>query len=270
VADDHHHQHHGGAGPGWRGRLFSRDALTAVGQSFRHDVGTLWKEITLGFLLSGFIAQLPNSFFSALFLRDAPALPKLLENALVGPLVAAASFVCSVGNVPLAAVLWSGGIGFGGVIAFIFADLVVLPIVAIYRKYYGTSFALRIVALMLLVMVIAALIVDGLFSAAGLIPHARPTRSDIFGSIRLDYKLITNVVGAVVFAALFALSARRGVRDPVCGMRVRTAEGPTAQHAGRAFHFCSNSCREQFLGDPARYAAPPRAPSEARVAAHWH
>src|SRR5205085_12181060 len=118
---------------------------------------------------------LPNSFFSALFVTHAPAGLKLLENVLVGPLVAVLSFVCSVGNVPLAAVLWSGGIGFAGVVAFIFADLLVLPIVWIYRKYYGTAFTVRIVALMLVTIVLAALVVDGLFSATAL--PIRPART---------------------------------------------------------------------------------------------
>ena len=105
-------------------------------------------------------------------------------------MIAVLSFVCSVGNVPLAAVLWSGGISFAGVLAFMFADLIVLPIISIYRKYYGTAFTVRITALMFVTMVIAALIVDGAFSALGLIPtgRARP-RADIFGSIQLDYKL---------------------------------------------------------------------------------
>jgi uncharacterized membrane protein YraQ (UPF0718 family) len=131
------------------------------------------------------------------------------------------SFVCSVGNVPLAAVLWSGGISFGGVLAFLFADLIVLPILAIYRKYYGTKFTLRISGLMFTTMVIAALIVDGIFSAIGLIPTGpRPTRADIFSSIHVDYKLALNVLGIVIFAALFWLTARRGATDPVCGMEV--------------------------------------------------
>ena len=102
---------------------------------------------------------------------------------IVGPIIAVLSFVCSVGNVPLAAVLWSGGISFAGVLAFLFADLIVLPIIAIYRKYYGTALPLRIVALMFVTMVVAALIVDGLFSVAGLIPTGpRPSR----GHLRLD------------------------------------------------------------------------------------
>ena len=130
----------------------------------------LWKEITIGFLLAGFVAQLGNGFFEYLFIRHAPAPLPAIENVLVGPVIAVLSFVCSVGNVPLAAVLWSGGICFAGVLAFLFADLIVLPILAIYRKYYGTAFALRITALMFVTMVIAALIVDGIFSALGLRP----------------------------------------------------------------------------------------------------
>ncbi len=123
----------------------------------------LYKEIAVGFLLAGFIGLLGDDFFNVLFLTDGPGWLTAIENVLVGPLIAVLSFVCSVGNIPLAAVLWSGGISFAGVMAFIFADLIVLPIVAIYRKYYGWAFTLRIVALMLVAMVIAALAVDGLF-----------------------------------------------------------------------------------------------------------
>ncbi len=146
---------------------------------------------------------------------------------IVGPIIAVLSFVCSVGNVPLAAVLWSGGISFAGVLAFLFADLIVLPIIAIYRKYYGTRFALRIVALMFVTMVIAALIVDGLFSALGLIPTGpRPSRGDIFGTIEVDYKLFLNLLGVVDLRCdCFWLTARRGVTDPMCGMKVDTRQG---------------------------------------------
>src|ERR671920_2535265 len=96
---------------------------------------------------------------------DAPAGVRTIENVVVGPLIAVLSFVCSVGNVPLAAVLWAGGISFAGVMAFLFADLVVLPIVLIYRKYYVTAFTVRICALMLAAMIVAALAIDGLFGA---------------------------------------------------------------------------------------------------------
>jgi uncharacterized membrane protein YraQ (UPF0718 family) len=124
--------------------------------------------------------------------------------------IAVLSFVCSVGNVPLAAVLWSGGIGFSGVLAFLFADLIVLPIVAIYIKYYGRPFALRIVALMLVTMVLAALVVTGLFELLGLVPTGpRPSRAGIFGGVNVDYKLALNVVGTIIFGAMFWLTAQR-------------------------------------------------------------
>jgi uncharacterized membrane protein YraQ (UPF0718 family) len=195
----------------WRQRITSAEAWGDVGANFRGDWLMLWKEIALGFLLAGFIGLLGDDFFNFLFVTDAPPLVRTVENVLVGPLIAILSFVCSIGNVPLAAVLWSGGISFAGVIAFIFADLIVLPIVLAYRKYYGTAFALRITALMFVTIVIAALLVDGLFGLAGLIPTGpRPTREDVFGSIELDYKLVLNLLGTVVFAGLIWLSRRGG------------------------------------------------------------
>jgi YHS domain-containing protein len=122
----------------------------------------------------------------------------------------------------------------------------VLPIIAIYRKYYGRAFALRITALMFVTMVIAALVVDGLFSLFGLIPHGRPTRGDIFASIGIDYKLFTNALGLVVFAALFYLTARRGATDPVCGMKVDRKKAYVSEHDGRSVYFCSEHCKATF------------------------
>jgi uncharacterized protein len=211
------HQHHTAAAEEqrltWRARLTSLDAWTDVAHNFRSDWTMLWKEISLGFLLAGFIGLLGDDFFNGLFVTDAPGAPRTLENVLVGPLIAVASFVCSIGNVPLAAVLWSGGISFAGVLAFIFADLIVLPIVLAYRKYYGLGFALRITALMLVTMVLAALLVDLAFGALDLIPTGpRPSREDVFGSIELEDKLALNVVGLLTFAALVALTLRPGAR----------------------------------------------------------
>ena len=168
----------------------------------------LYREIAAGFLLAGYVGLLGQNVFNKLFVTSAPEPWRLLENVIAGPVVAVLSFVCSVGNVPLAAVLWSGGIGFGGVIAFVFADLIVLPIVLAYRKYYGSRYATRIVALMFVTIVIAALIVDGFFDAAGLIPQTRPTRADVFGEVKVDYTLVLNVLAAIMFASLLALSSR--------------------------------------------------------------
>ena len=216
AQEGHVHETEASSAP-WRERLVSRAAWVDVAGNFRSDWMMLWKEISIGFLLAGFIGLLGNDFFNTLFIQDAPPLIRTLENVIVGPIIAVLSFVCSVGNVPLAAVLWSGGISFAGVMAFIFADLIVIPIVLAYRKYYGLSFALRITALMLLTMILAALIVDGLFSAADLIPTGpRPTRDDIFGSVQLDYKLVLNVLGLVIFSALWWLSRGRTDSHHAC------------------------------------------------------
>ena len=209
----HHHDHGAGAQMTICRRLTSASAWSEVAHNFRSDWSMLWKEITIGLLLAGFVGQLPNSFFNALFITHAAGGVKLIENAIVGPIIAILSFVCSVGNVPLAAVLWSGGISFAGVIAFIFADLIVLPIVQIYRKYYGDAYAARIVALMFVTIVIAALIVDGLFSGVGLIPHVRPTRADVFSSVAVNYKLFTNILGLCIFGALFRLTMRGRIQE---------------------------------------------------------
>jgi uncharacterized membrane protein YraQ (UPF0718 family)/YHS domain-containing protein len=261
------HQHHAaGEQMNWRERFTSASAWSDVAHNFRGDWQMLWKEITIGFLLAGFIGLLGDDFFNGLFVQDAPGAVRTIENVVAGPLIAVLSFVCSIGNVPLAAVLWSGGISFAGVMGFIFADLIVLPIVVAYRKYYGTSFALRITALMLVTMVIAALIIDGLFDLLGLIPSGpRPSRGDIFGTIGVDYKLFLNVLGLVVFAVLFYLTARRGVTDPVCGMKVDRATATRREFGGQLFYFCSQDCLDAFEANPERFTAPSRG-AEARLA----
>jgi uncharacterized protein len=256
-AADTGHQHHSAASRmSLRERVRSAAAWSDVAHNFRGDWQMLWKEIGIGFLLAGFVGLLPMDTFNTLFVTDAPPAVQTVQNVVVGPLIAVLSFVCSVGNVPLAAVLWSGGISFAGVMAFIFADLIVLPIVAIYRKYYGTAFALRITALMLLTMIAAALAVDGLFSVAGLVPTERPSADDVFGAISLDYKLVLNVLALGVFAALIALTRRRGATDPVCGMTVDRAKAVTLEENGRTVYFCSEHCRHAYTsGDRAREAA---------------
>jgi uncharacterized membrane protein YraQ (UPF0718 family) len=236
AGEGHDHDHdHGGAGTPlpFRAAIRSADSWREVAANFRMDWSMLWKEIALGFLLAGFIGLLGDDFFNVLFITDAPPFLQTLENVIVGPLIAVLSFVCSVGNVPLAAVLWSGGIGFGGVVAFLFADLIVLPIVLAYRKYYGAAFALRITALMFVTIVIAALIVDGLFGLVGLVPTGpRPSRTDVFGSVGLNYKLVLNVIATAIFLALFWLS-RGGSASAHCEHH---GGGSHADHAGHDHH----------------------------------
>jgi uncharacterized membrane protein YraQ (UPF0718 family)/YHS domain-containing protein len=257
-ADTGHQHHMAGETMSWRERLTSASGWSDVAHNFRGDWQMLWKEISIGFLLAGFIAQFGDGFFDSLFLRSAPQPIPTIENVIVGPLIAVISFVCSVGNVPLAAVLWSGGISFAGVLAFLFADLIVLPLLAIYRKYYGWPFTLRITALMFVTMVVASLLVDGLFSGIGAIPSGpRPTRADIFGSIHVDYKLFLNILGLVIFALLLRLTARRGATDPVCGMKVDRAKAVTKSIGGETFYFCSHHCLHAFEADSRTTAVAP-------------
>jgi uncharacterized protein len=220
VESGHVHGH-GSTDLPLRERLRSLDAWTDVAGNFRADWAMLWKEITIGFFLAGFIGLLGDDFFNGLFITDGPSWLRTIENVLIAPIIAVLSFVCSIGNVPLAAVLWSGGLTFAGVVAFIFADLIVLPIVLAYRKYYGWAFAWRITVMMYLVMVVAALVVDGLFGLAGIIPTHHPSRADVFGSVQVDYKLFLNVLGLGIFGALFWLTRRRA----------HHAHAPHAEHA---------------------------------------
>src|SRR5205814_3081538 len=150
-------------------RLTSKDGLTATSHYFVMDWLAVWKDIAVGLLIAGALAAwVPSDFWKEFFLVSHPIAAKIW-GPIVGPLVAVLSFVCSVGNIPLAAVLWNGGISFGGVIAFIYADLIVLPIIDIYRKYYGWKMAGIIVGVFYVAMALAALLIEFLFELLGLI-----------------------------------------------------------------------------------------------------
>jgi uncharacterized membrane protein YraQ (UPF0718 family)/YHS domain-containing protein len=250
-AVDTGHQHESASGS----RVLSLDSWSDVAQNFRGDWGMLWKEIIGGFLIAGFIALLPKAFFNDLFLTGTGGAPQLIENVLVGPLVAVLSFVCSVGNVPLAAVLWGGGISFAGVIAFIYADLIIVPLVLVYGRYYGWRLTAVIVGLMFGATVAAALAVDGIFSAAGLVPEKRPSIESITErGIAWNYTTVLNIVFTFVAAALFGLTLRGAARDPVCGMSVDHGKALSAEHHGRRYFFCGPGCRSKFEAEPDRYA----------------
>ena len=166
-----------GTGPVWR-RVTSPDGFTSVSHIFVMEWAAVLRDIVIGLLIAGAIgAWVPESFWQSFFLIDHPVLSKMW-GPLIGPVVAMASFVCSIGNVPLAAVLWNGGISFGGVIAFIFADLLIVPILVIYRKYYGGRMALFLLATFYLASVVAGYVVEIIFGVLGLIPSRaqRPNR----------------------------------------------------------------------------------------------
>ena len=179
----------------------------AMADSFLMDWQMLWKEIAIGFLIAGYLmALVPMHAWQVFFLQGGPIWLRQLENALVGPLVAIGSFVCSVGNIPLASVLWSGGISFGGVIAFIYADLLIIPLVLIYRKYYGGKAAAYITGIFYTSMVGAGLLVDWLFTVFGLVPTGpRPPPVMEQAHFSWNYTTWLDLAAVVVFIAMWIL-----------------------------------------------------------------
>ena len=182
-------------------RLFSRDGLTSTSQYFVMDWAAVLRDIVIGLLIAGaFAAWVPTSWLKTVFLADDPTLAFVL-GPLIGPLIAVVSFVCSVGNVPLAAVLWNGGISFGGVMSFIFADLIIIPILLIYRRYYGTRAMLLIAGVFYLAMAAAGYIIELLFTPLGLIPHQRHA-AVLESTISWNYTTWLNIVFLAIAAAL--------------------------------------------------------------------
>jgi hypothetical protein len=190
-------------------RLFSARGFTAVSHLFVMDWAAVWIDIALGFLIAGALAAwVPESFWQTFFLTSNPTLARI-EGPLVGPLVAIISFVCSVGNVPLAAVLWRGGISFGGVVSFIFADLIVLPILDIYRRYYGGRVALYLLGTFYLTMAAAGYVVEILFGALGIIPTDRSVAA-IGEGPTWNYTSILNIVFLAIAVVLIVRFLRTG------------------------------------------------------------
>ena len=190
-------------------RVISNDGFTATSHYFVMDWAAVWKDIAVGVLIAGALAAwVPPDFWKEFFLVSHPVAAKFW-GPLVGPIVAALSFVCSVGNIPLAAVLWNGGISFGGVIAFIYADLLVLPIIDIYRKYYGWKMAGLIVGVLYVAMALAALLIEFLFELLGLIPSQRSAQI-VETSISFNYTTVLNIIFLAVAALLVVRFFRTG------------------------------------------------------------
>ena len=252
-------------------RLFSRRAFTAISHAFYMDLNGLYVDLGLGFLIAGALAAwVPNSWWQAFFLTNHPTLNEFW-GPLVGPIISMLSFVCSVGNVPLAVVLWNGGISFGGVISFIFADLIILPILNIYRKYYGGRTALYLFLVSYGAMALAGFLIGGAFQLLGLAPtnhHAtvfetRPAWN-YTSFLDIGFLVLMAVMGwrFVTTGGLEMLRAHAhrpqaeatAVQDPVCGMSV---DPDGAEHRsfqkGETYYFCSSGCKETFDMDPGKY-----------------
>jgi uncharacterized membrane protein YraQ (UPF0718 family) len=182
-------------------RITSDEGRTAISHYFVMDWASIWMDIVGGLLIAGALAAwVPQEFWQGFFLTDHPLLAKFW-GPLIGPLVAVVAFVCSVGNIPLAAVLWNNGISFGGVIAFIFADLIVLPILDIYRKYYGLRMTGFLTATFYVAMAAAAFIVEAAFGALGLIPEERKAQV-VEAAVTWNYTTWLNIIFLILAALL--------------------------------------------------------------------
>ena len=204
------------AGTVWQ-KLALRQTWIAVAQSFVMDWSMLWRDIALGFLIAGALAVfVPDRAWHTVFVQGASPWVMVPANALLGPLVAVVSFVCSIGNVPMAAVLWGAGVSFGGVLAFLYADLIVLPLLDVYRRYYGWRMAAYIAAVFYATMVVAALIMDLAFNALGWVPTRRPNLRAEMVHFSINYTFWLNLVFGALALWLFLLSRRAPAQHAHC------------------------------------------------------
>jgi hypothetical protein len=216
------HDHAAGTLPGetWRERLRDPNALPTIAAAFAMDWRMLWKDLAIGFLVAGMLAAfVPAGVWQSLFLAHEHGALSFVAAALIGPAVAVLTFVCSIGNVPLAAALWAGGVPFAGVLAFLYADLIVLPLVDAYRRYFGWRMALTIAAILYVSMVVAALVVGGGFLLAGLTPPPSAGSGIAMTGFAFDYTFWLNLVALGLGAFLFVKS--RGAVDH-CHHRARS------------------------------------------------
>ena len=230
-------------------RLTSARAFTAISHYYVMDWASVWRDIVGGLLIAGALAAwVPESFWQSFFLVDHPVLSKIW-GPLIGPLVAMLSFVCSIGNVPLAAVLWNGGISFGGVVSFIYADLIVLPILSIYRKYYGRRVTLYLFVTFYAAMVFAGLVIELLFGALGLIPGER--NADVVeASVTWNYTTFLNIV----FIALTVVLVVRFLKTGGPAM-LRAMSGPSG-HAAHQDHEHHDVHHAHAATEPGIYTCP--------------
>jgi len=234
----------------WRNR---KSWASAAGYTMG-DFIMLRKELVIGFIVAGLASTVvPFSFWQSLFISG-HGFASALENAVIGPFLAFISFVCSVGNVPLAAALWHAGITFGGVIAFIFADLLAFPLVMIYRKYYGNKIAVRMSLLFWAVMSVSGLVTEGIFAGLKMLP-AQMHREMSMNHFGWNYTTILNAVFLAIFIVVVLLYRSRDksedsefAQDPICGMQVRKSDAPAkAEVDGKMYYFCMEGCKEAFL-----------------------
>lgn len=253
--EEHHHGPEQTSRQPWNKRIRTAAGWADSATYTMADLTMLRREMVIGYTVAGFLAVLvPTSVWQTVFVSG-HGFWTSVENVIVGPFIAIISFVCSIGNVPLAAALWKGGISFGGVISFVFADLIAFPLLMIYRRYYGLRLTLRMLAVFWALMAIAGLVTEGIFRAAGLVPAIRPV-TVAPAHFSWNYTTYLNIAFLVLFGLLYWVYRNRTrlgggqgyARDPVCGMQVETANAVASLVLdGRRVYFCSDHCKERFL-----------------------
>jgi uncharacterized protein len=246
------HQH--SAEQDWRKKVRTKGGWADAAGYTMSDLTMIRRELLVGYVAAGFVVVLvPVTFWNDIFVHG-HGFWTSVENVIVGPFIAVISFVCSIGNVPLAAALWKGGISFGGIISFIFADLLTFPLLLIFRRYYGTRLMLRMVVVLWAVMSLAGLVTEGIFRAAGIVPAVHRVRI-VSEHFSWNYTTYLNILFLAAFGVLHWANRNRDrlgggsgtARDPFCGMQVEIAHAPASLvHAGERVYFCSDRCRQRF------------------------
>ncbi|WP_178915455.1 permease [Natronomonas gomsonensis] len=244
---------------GWRDELLSWGGWYKIANQYRKEWSMIWKDIIAGFLISGFvIVFVPQWVWNTLFIQG-DGLLVTAENAIMGVIIAVLSFVGSMGNVPFAVALWGGGVSFAGIIAFVYADLITIPVLNVYRKYYGWKIMLYILGVFFVTMAFTGFLMELLFDALGIVPDLAggetATEQTYF---ELNYTFYLNLIafalsGFLLYVYRRGLGAPGQYRDPVCGMRTDD-DGPSASHDGTTYYFCSKACKRTFEEDPMKFA----------------
>ncbi|AUV84378.1 metal ion permease (plasmid) [Salinigranum rubrum] len=261
---------------GWRDELLSWGGWYKVGNQYRKEWSMIWTDIVAGFLISGFvIVFVPQWVWNTLFIQGDGLLVSA-ENAVMGVAIAVLSFVGSMGNVPFAVALWGGGVSFAGVIAFVYADLITIPVLNVYRKYYGWKVMAYILGVFFVTMAFSGFLMEVLFDALDIVPNlAGGQTASEQTYFELNYTFYLNLIafalsGFLLYVYRRGLGAPGEYRDPVCGMRTDDS-GPSLTHDGETYYFCSKRCKRSFEDRPEKFAGEqPRIAGPASSQSHDH
>lgn len=242
----------------WREELFSWGGWYKLANQYYKEWSMIWSDVVFGFIISGFvIVFVPQTVWNALFMEGESILATA-ENAIMGVTIAVISFVGSMGNVPFAVALWGGGVSFAGVIAFVYADLITIPVLNVYRKYYGWKVMLYILGVFFITMALTGFLMELLFDAFGIIPNLSGGQTAMEQTyFELNYTFYLNLIaftlsGFLLYVYYRGLGSQGQHRDPVCGMRVDD-KALASKYKGHDYFFCSKTCQRAFDKHPEQF-----------------